>query len=109
MRVEGGVFPDILIGDVGALLRGYHIDGSDIEVALAGLVWLHREEVVHEFAAVAVELVHLVCGVALGNEEQVHFVLHVSGGEKRGHRIVRGGLAADEGVLRIDAAGEYFA
>ena len=109
MRVEGGVPPDVLIGDVSALLGGYYVHGCDVEVTLAGLVGLHREEVLHELAAVAVELVHLVCGVALGNEEQVHFVLHVSGGEKRGHRIVRGGLAADEGVLRIDAAGEYFA
>ena len=109
MRVEGGVLPDILIGDVSAFLGGYDVHGCDVEVTLAGLVWLHREEVLHELAAVAVELVRLVCCVALGYEEQVHFVLHVSGCEQGCDCKVRGGLAADEGIFRVYAARENLA
>ena len=55
------------------------------------------------------ELVHLIGGVALGYEEQVHFVLHVSGGEQGCYGVFRGGLAADECILRVYAAGEYLA
>ena len=103
------MLPDILIGDVGALFGGYDVYGGNVEVALAGLVGFHREEVLHELAAVAVELVHLVCGISLGYEEQVHLVFHVSGGEQGCYCVFRSGLAADKGILRVDAAGKYLA